>query len=69
MKLRGYLYGQEGSVDAADVTYPINSFHGGHVFVVEPEETHLVELCLETDCKDIEWYEVYVAYLGPRMES
>ena len=68
VKLRAYLYNQEGRVDTIDVTYPINSFHGGHVFVVEPEETRSVELCLATDCKDIELYEIYVAYLGPAME-
>ena len=68
VKLTVYLYNQLGRVDAVDVTYPINSLHGGHVFVVEPEETHSVELCLATDCKDIEQYEVYVAYLGPAME-
>jgi hypothetical protein len=68
VKLTVHLYNQQGRVDAIDVTYPINSLHGGHVFLVEPEETHSVELCLATDCKDIEQYEVYVAYVGPFME-
>ncbi len=68
VKLTVHLYNQQGRVDAIDVTYPINSLHGGHVFVVEPEETHLVEVCLATDCKDIARYEVYVGYLGPSME-
>jgi len=68
VKLTAYLYNQQGKVDAVDVTYPINSLHGGHVFVVEPEETQSVELCLATDCKDIERYEIYVTYVGPAME-
>jgi hypothetical protein len=68
MKLTVHLYDDEGKVDAVDVTYPVNSLHDGHVFVVEPEETHSVELCLATDCRDIQRYEVYVAYVGPAME-
>ena len=68
VKLTVYLYNQLGRVDAVDVTYPVNSLHGGHVFVVEPDETYSVELCLATDCRDIKRYEVYVAYLGPAME-
>ena len=68
VKLTAHLYNQQGKVDAVDVTYPINSLHGGHVFVVEPEETQSVELCLATDCKDIERYEIYVTYVGPAME-
>ena len=68
VKLTAYLYNQQGRVDAVDVTFPINSLHGGHVFVVEPEETHSVELYLATDCKDIERYEIYVTYHGPLME-
>jgi len=68
VKLTAYLYNQQGRVDAVDVTYPINSLHGGHVFVVEPEETRSVELYLATDCKDIERYEIYVTYIGPLME-
>ena len=58
VKLTAYLYNQQGRVDAVDVTYPINSFHGGHVFRVEPEETHSVDLYLATDSKDIERYEI-----------
>ena len=68
VKLTAYLYNQQGRVDAVDVTYPINSLHGGHVFVVEPGETHSVDLYLATDCKDIERYEIYVTYIGPAME-
>ena len=68
VKLTVHLYDRLGRVDAVDVTYPVNSLHGGHVFVVEPEETHLAEVCLATDCRDIERYEVYVGYLGPAME-
>lgn len=68
VKLTAILYNHQGRVDAVDVTYPINSFHGGHVFRVEPEETHSVELYLATDCKDIERYEIYVTYIGPAME-
>jgi len=36
VKLTANLYNQQGRVDAVDVTYPINSLHGGHVFVVDP---------------------------------
>jgi hypothetical protein len=68
VKLTAYLYNHQGRVDAVDVTYPINSLHGGHVFVVEPGETYSLELCLSTDCKDIERFEIYVAYIGPLME-
>ena len=68
VKLTAHLYNQQGRVDAVDVTYPINSFHGGHVFKVEPEETHSVTLYLATDCKDIDRYEIYVTYIGPAME-
>jgi len=68
VKLTAYLYNQQGKVDAVDVTYPINSLHGGHVFRVEPEETHSVELYLATECKGIERYEIYVTYIGPAME-
>jgi hypothetical protein len=68
VKLTAHLYDQQGRVDAVDVTYPINSFHGGHVFKVEPEETHSVTLYLATDCKDIDRYEIYVTYIGPAME-
>jgi len=68
VKLTAYLYNQQGKIDAFDVTYPINSYHGGHVFRVEPEETHSVDLYLATDCKDIERYEIYVTYIGPAME-
>jgi hypothetical protein len=68
VKLTVHLYDRLGRVDAVDVTYPVNSLHGGHVFVVEPEETRSVEVCLATDCRNIERYEVYVAYLGPAME-
>ena len=65
VKLTAYIYNQKGRVDAVDVTYPINSLHGGHVFTVEPEETQSVELYLATDTKDIERYEIYVTYIGP----
>jgi len=68
VKLTAYLYNQQGKVDAVDVTYPINSLHGGHVFRVESEETQSVELYLATDCKDVERYEIYVTYIGPAME-
>ena len=68
VKLTAHLYDQQGRVDAVDVTYPINSFHGGHVFKVEPKETHSVELYLATDNKDVERYEIYVTYIGPLME-
>ena len=68
VKLTAHLYNQQGRVDAVDVTYPINSLHGGHVFKIEPEETHSVDLYLATDCKDIERYEIYVTYIGPAME-
>jgi hypothetical protein len=64
VKLTAYLYDQQGRVDTVDVTYPINSLHGGHVFVVEPEEAQSVELYLATESKDIERYEIYVAYIG-----
>jgi hypothetical protein len=68
VKLTAYVYNQQDRVDAVDVTYPINSLHGGHVFTVEPEETQSVELYLATDSKDIERYEIYVTYIGPLME-
>jgi len=68
VKLTAHLYNQQGRVDAVDVTYPINSLHGGHVFKIEPEETHSVTLYLATDCKDIDRYEIYVTYIGPAME-
>ena len=68
VKLTAYIYNKQGRVGAVDVTYPINSFHGGHVFTVEPEETQLVELYLATDSKDIERYEIYVEYIGPMPE-
>lgn len=68
VKLTAILYNQQGRVDAVDVTYPINSLHGGHVFVVEPRETHSVELYLATDCNNIERYEINVAYFAPLME-
>jgi hypothetical protein len=68
VKLTAYLYNQQGKVDAVDVTYPINSYHGGHVFRVEPEKTQSVELYLATDSKDIERYEIYVTYIGPAQE-
>ncbi len=68
VKLTAILYNQQGRVDAVDVTYPINSLHGGHVFQVEPDETHSVELYLVTENKAIERYEIYVTYIGPAME-
>jgi hypothetical protein len=68
VKLTAHLYNQQGRVDAVDITYPINSLHGGHVFAVEPEETQSVELYLATDCKDIERYKIYVTYIGPLPE-
>ena len=68
VKLTAHLYNQQGRVATVDVTYPINSLHGGHVFKIEPEETHSVNLYLATDCKDIERYEIYVTYIGPAME-
>ena len=68
VKLTAYLYNKQGRVDTVDVTYPINSLHGGHVFKVEPEETYSVDLYLATDCKDIERYEIYIAYHGPLPE-
>jgi len=68
VKLTAHLYNQQGRVDAFDITYPINSHHGGHVFKIEPEETRSVELYLATDRKDIERYEIYVTYIGPVME-
>jgi hypothetical protein len=68
VKLTAILFNQQGKVDAVDVTYPINSLHGGHVFTVEPEETQSVELYLATDSRDIERYEIYVEYIGPMPE-
>ncbi len=68
VKLTAILYNQQGRVDAVDVTYPINSYHGGHVFKVEPEKTHSIELYLATENKNIERYEIYVTYIGPAME-
>ena len=68
VKLTAYIYNQQGRVNAVDVTYPINSLHGGHVFTVEPEETQSVELYLATDTKNIERYEIYVEYIGPMPE-
>ena len=68
VKLTAYLYNKQGGVDADDVTYPINSLHGGHVFAVEPGETDSVKLYLATDRKDIKRYEIYVAYIGPLPE-
>ncbi len=67
VKLTAILYDQQGRIDAV-VTYPINSFHGGHVFRIEPEEAHSVELYLQTESKYVEWYEIYIAYVGPAME-
>jgi hypothetical protein len=68
VKLTAYLYNNTGRVGAVDVTYPINSLHGGHVFVVEPEEIRSVELYMVTENKDVKRYEIYVAYIGPMME-
>lgn len=68
VKLTTLLSNHQGIVDAIDVTYPINSLHGGHVFVVEPGETRSVELYLATDSHNIERYEIHVAYIGPMME-
>jgi hypothetical protein len=39
-----------------------------HGFRIEPEETHSVELYLQTESKYVEWYEIYIAYVGPVME-
>ena len=44
VKLTVHLYDRVGRVDTIEVTYPINSLHGGHIFVVEPEERNLVEV-------------------------
>ena len=68
VKLTAFLYDQDGRVNSVDVTYPINSLHGGHVFKIEPEETYSVELYMATETTDIERYEIYVAYIGSAME-
>jgi hypothetical protein len=68
VKLTAILYNHQGKIEAVDVTHPINSLHGGHVFRVEPEETHSVELYIATESKDIERFEIYVTYIGPAME-
>lgn len=68
VKLTIHLYDQQGSVDAVDITHPLNSLHGGHVFKIEPGETQSLELCWATESKDIERYEIYAAYVGPLPE-
>ena len=68
VKLTVHLYNRMGKVDTIDFNYPINSLHGGHIIVVEPEEPNLVEVCLATECRDIERYEIYVEYRGPAMD-
>ena len=63
--LTAYIYNQQGRVNATDVTYPINTRYGGHVFRVKPGETHTIEMYLATDKQDIERYEIYVRYVEP----
>ncbi|MCJ7720823.1 hypothetical protein MUO98_00230 [Candidatus Bathyarchaeota archaeon] len=68
VKLTALLYNQQGEVDAVDVTGPINFDGGVNEFLIEPEQTHSVELTLATDSKNVEQYEIYVAYVGPLPE-
>ena len=68
VQLTALLYDQQGEVKAVDVTGPINFDGGVYEFLIEPEQTHSVELTLAIDSKNVERYEIYVAYVGPLPE-